>query len=165
MTRLSVGAVLLAATFLGGCRSAHIEDVYVARDKAGVRRTDCINANAEQFHIFIEVLSFREDTLVWPIFSVEEAVDEIPNPPFVFEDDELREFGNFAPGKGEFRLSLSSERVSNPSPGEPPPAPYLRALYRMDVFLNDDGAPSETLLFTIDDNEKRCPFSPLPNTY
>ena len=163
MMRLSVGAVLLVATFLGGCRSAHIKDVYVARDKDGVRRTDCINANAEQFHIFIEVLSYRDDTLVWPIFSVDEAVDEIPNPPFVFEDDELREFGNFAPGKGESLLTLSSERTSDP--GEPPPDPYLRALYRMDVFLNDDGAPSETIRFTIDDSEERCPFSPLPNTY
>ncbi|HMR79765.1 MAG TPA: hypothetical protein PKD61_31875 [Polyangiaceae bacterium] len=166
MKRLSVGAFLLAATFLGGCNSAKITDVYLAPDADGVRRTSCINTQAEQYYLFIEVLSFRDDTLVWPVLSVVKEVD--PVQPFVFKSEELREFGNFAPGKGETTLALEIERekTGEKTPeGDEVTRDYARGLFRMDVFLNDEGAASETLFWTIDDNQDDCPLSPIPNTY
>ncbi|MBX3127139.1 MAG: hypothetical protein KF718_10500 [Polyangiaceae bacterium] len=166
MKRAWLTGLLLAALGLGGCRSAHIVDLYVARDEDGVRRTSCVNANAEDFFVFIEFMSFRDDTLIWPVFGVEKEVDSVPDPPFTFGgelSEQLAEFANYAPGKGDGILKI--EVLREFKDGEPPPPPFPRGVFRMDVYLNDEGAPRDSILWTVDDDEAKCPLSPIPDTY
>lgn len=162
MKRALLVGLMLATPVLSGCDSAHIKDVYLSLDDKGVRRTSCVNSQAQQYHLFIEYLSFREDTLVWPALSVVEAVDEPDDPPFTFKDDELAEFSNWAPGKGEGELRLFLERDLTEVP---PPDPFKRGRFRLDVFLNDESAPRKSLVWDIDSDLDKCPITVIPNTY
>ncbi|MCB9577523.1 MAG: hypothetical protein H6717_10915 [Polyangiaceae bacterium] len=167
---LAVAITLLAS--LSGCRSAHIKDLYVSRDADGVRRTKCIHPDASGFYVTAEVLSYRDDTLLWPYVTVLGGNDEPDTTlPFVLAQDgqpfydpdsehgdELNEFGNIATGKGESQITISHERDLE---ADPPDPRFSQGSYRIDYYLNDENSPRDGIAFVVN-NE--CPYSPLPDT-
>lgn len=129
--------------------------MYISLDKAGVRRTSCVNPDVPSYNAIIELLSHREDTIVWPFFYNDANGEEIT---LDWKDGELEEFGNIAAGKGEAFIVLSLERNVDQDPKDPP---FPTGLFRMDVYLNDESAPRDSLRWSID---TKCDLRPIPDT-
>lgn len=165
MLRRSVLA-LVALTTLAGCESATITEVYMSRDSSGIRRTKCIHPEGLGLYAFVEGFSAREDTLIWPVFTVVEEVDPIATSLFAlradgqptYKDREVDEFRNWAPGKGNFTLSIGAERDLD---ADPPDPPFPRGTYRWDFFVNDESTARDGFEWVVN---PECDYSPLPET-
>lgn len=154
--RSFVAAVLLCLTGAAGCESAHIKDVYLSLDNNGRRRSTCIRPfkldgeTGNHYWVFVEMLSFKDDTLLTPILR------ELPSGNFVqlapaqqTGQNELTEYGNIAPGEGDHILSW--EILGPPtSPTEFGPLPVGQ--FAWEFYLDDHSSPDETIIFYIADN-------------
>jgi hypothetical protein len=153
--RLAISAVLLST--LAGCRSAHIKDAYVSRDDDGVRRTECIRPSWRHYYVIVELMSFKEDTLLWPFLRCidGECLGNVigPNgviaPPFGEGDEDLVEFGNIAPGKSEGNHSLEFKEYEMIE-GQRQQKDLTSGLFQWDLYLDDEEEPRESLGMTVD---------------
>ena len=158
-----VGLLSISSLAIGGCDSAVITDAYMARDEEGARITPCIHPQAWGAYLVVEGKSFREDTLVWPELEVEREIDPVRGSLLMddqgvihYSDDELEEFRNWAPGKGDFKLILKGQRQE---PTSDPPWP--RGFYRWNLFLNNESSPAASVPWQV---SEQCEFSPsVPN--
>lgn len=160
--RLALGVVLTALSGAAGCDSAHIKDVYIARDDSGRRRTNCVrpeylNASGQptpgHYFVFVEMLSFKDDTIMTPVVRCLSDCEKVPGGPDRFadgelvpvawQDDELLEFGNMAPGKGDFTISWE---ITGPPQGGSTTQnlPLHAGLFEWEFYLNDHRFPDET---------------------
>jgi hypothetical protein len=155
--RLATLGALLAT--LAGCESVHIKDAYISRDSAGVRRTNCIRPNWMHYFLIIELISFKDDTLLWPYLRCDRgdcldvfgaAPGDVIAPPFGDGPEDLVEFGNFAPGKtdGELKLELA-EWEFDPETGQRKERPLTGGEYRWDIYLDDEEEPRESVPLVI----------------
>jgi hypothetical protein len=149
-----VTVALLAALGATGCESAHIKDANVSLDSDGRRlpKDDCIrptkldNATPNHYFVFIEMLSFKDDTILTPVLrNVKEDrymawTETTPNA------DEILEFGNIAPGKGDH--SISWEQVG-PAVGDNDTGPLPEGVYRWEFYLDDHGSPDALIDFAV----------------
>jgi len=166
----SVIALALVASFgLAGCKSSHIKDVYLSLDGEGHRRTDCIRptkldgVSANHYWVFVEMLAFKEDTLLTPILRNLENGNILP---VGGEDDsEMIEYGNIAPGKGDHVISwemlgpeigtseFGSLDLVDPGPdaiwGTEDDVRQDPRLLAWEFYLDDHSAPDDRIEFAI----------------
>ena len=157
--RSFVAATLLCLFGAAGCESAHIKDVYLSLDNTGRRRSNCIRpfkldgTSGNHYWVFVEMLSFRDDTLLTPILreygpagpgnliQLEPAQQQGQN--------ELTEYGNIAPGEGDHILSweMLGAKDSPTTFG-----PLQVGNFVWEFYLDDHSSPDEQIVFAV--NEK-----------
>lgn len=135
--------VLLSAT---GCSSAKITDVYMSRDEAARRRTNCFKPEWGHHYVFVEMFSASEQTILTPILrdgaNAVIAYDAKDNA-------ELAEFQNFAPGKGEGIL-LSIELSGPEDPKDSTKRLPLQAgNFTWEFYLDTHSTPDESVRFAV----------------
>lgn len=152
-----------------GCTTAKIETAFMSRDEEGIRKAVCFTPHTEQFFGIIELLSFREKTILTPVVVVEELApgDEelvVPRIGVGTGSGELERFGNIAPGTGDHRIALRFQLPEDPPPpaGEPL-TPWAKGVYRLDLYLNrefvnvDTDFPNRSIPFLIDQPGPNAP--------
>ncbi len=141
-----LGLGILATTT--GCESAHITDIYIARDEGGRRKTDCIRPEWTHYFVTIKLFSAREDTIVTPVLR-DMGTAGTPLVPIQFEDEELAEFGSWAPGKGdEILLTIEHRGPEDPNDSQKHldlPTGY----FQWEYYLDDHSEPDDLIPFTI----------------
>lgn len=159
-TRLGCLAVLLLAAT--GCSSSKITDAYMARDTEGIRITSCFRPDWSEINAVVELVSFREDTLLTPALFPDYF--EPSNVVVGFDEAQVLEYGGIATGKGELKLPIPLERHIEPPPDPLPeqPPPWPTGHYRLELYLDEfvRGQPDQTLEFEI---AERCPCRPFPD--
>jgi hypothetical protein len=136
---------LLAATT--GCGSSHIRDIYISRDDGGRRQTDCIRPEWTHYFVTIELFSARDDTIVTPVLRETQNTGQLV--PIQFEDQELAEFGSWAPGKGDdIKLSIEHKGPEDPNDAQKNldlPTGY----FQWEFYLDDHSEADDFIPFTI----------------
>jgi len=142
-----VGFGLLALFGATGCNSAHIKDAYLARDEAGRRKETCFKPEWKHYFVFVEMLSYKEDTLLTP-YLVDGNGNGVP---IVYEDDELAEFGNIAPGKGDIKLTweMTGPPLDPENPSAEETGPLQEGNFSWQFYLNDHSNADEVVNFTV----------------
>lgn len=146
----ALGALLMLT---GGCRSAHIVDAYISRDEEGVRRTACIQPQWNKYYMIVELMSFSEDTLIWPyLVCISGDCQSLPlgpggvvAPPWGDGDEELVEFGNMAPGQSEGDLSIEYTESTVDENGQRVPKELTNGTYLWQLYLDDEEEPRESV--------------------
>jgi hypothetical protein len=137
---------------LGGCRSAHIKDVYISRDDDGVRRTSCIQPQWQHYYVMIELMSFSEDTLLWPFLV--DGGGNVLAPPIADGDDDLVEFGNMAPGKSDQIIAIEFKETEPGPSGQPQAKDLTEGFFTWHLYLDDEEEPRESVNMQVAPN---CP--------
>lgn len=148
------GVALLATLGATGCESAHISDAYVSLDGEGRRlpKNSCIRptkldgVSPNHYWVFIEMLSFRDDTIVTPVLRNIKENRYMAWTETEPQADELLEYGNLAPGKGDFKVSW--EQVGPPI-GQNKYGPLPEGLYSWELYLDDHDSPDATIPFAV----------------
>ncbi|MCC6666123.1 MAG: hypothetical protein IT375_20375 [Polyangiaceae bacterium] len=149
-----ITVALLATVGATGCESAHIKDAYVSLDSDGRRlpKDDCIRptkldgTTPNHYFVFVEMLSFRDDTILTPVLkNVNDGrymawAESKPG------NDEILEFGNIAPGKGDHVISW--EQVGPPV-GDNDNGPLPEGLYTWEFYLDDHGSADAVIDFAV----------------
>ena len=143
-------AVLLST--LGGCRSAHIKDAYISGDGDGIRRTSCIQPAWNHYFLVVELMSFSEDTLMWPFLV--DGGGGVVAPPFSSGDNELVEFGNVAPGKSDQFFTLDYSETEVDEQGRVVAKPLTEGFFTWHLYLDDEEEPRESVNVQVAPN---CP--------
>ena len=141
-------AALVVSTV--GCRSAHIKDAYISRDEAGVRRTGCIRPEWQKYFVVIELMSFKEDTLIWPFLVERFNPGVVLVPPWAAGDDELVEFGNFAPGKTDGIEAFEITQVQTDANGQQTVVDLGPGAFQWDIYIDDEDEPRSSIALDID---------------
>lgn len=140
--------VLVSAT---GCSSAKITDLYMARDADGRRRTECFRPEWSEYHVFIEVFSANEQTIITPILRG--AQNEVL-PVNWADDSELAKYQNFAPGKGEdILLTIEALGLEDPADNSKR-LPLQAGNFTWEFYIDEHSSPDESIAFTVADG---CP--------
>lgn len=145
---------LFAALLLfgaSGCESAKITDLYMARDEAGVRRTECFRPEWGHYFVIVEMFSASEDTLLTPFLRNADTGEGLP---YLSEDDELAEFQNVAVGKNEkivVNFELSAAEDPNDSSKR---LPLDSGNFTWEFYLDDHDTADDAISFSVSGN---CP--------
>jgi len=149
-----VAVALLSIFGAAGCNSSHIKDVYLSLDGEGHRRTNCIRptkldgVSANHYWVFVEMLSFRDDTLLTPILRHRPDLQIITLVPDQSSgQNELVEYGNIAPGEGD-NITISWEMLGAPI-GDNDHEPLPEGAWVWEFYLDDHSSPDERLEFVI----------------
>jgi len=145
---------LLATSGATGCESAHIKDAYVSLDGEGRRlpKDDCVRptkldgATPNHYFVFVELLSFKEDTILTPVLRNMDSRNLVPWSETEPQADEILEYGNVAPGKGDFKITW--EQLGPPI-GDEKFGPLPEGRFRWEFYLDDDGSASATVDFLV----------------
>ncbi len=149
-----VTVALLATLGATGCESAHIKDAYVSLDGEGRRLpdNDCIRptkldgASPNHYWVFAELLSFKEDTILTPVLRNVNDNRYMAWTETEPQSDELLEYGNIAPGKGDFKITW--EQLGPPI-GDEKFGPLPEGLYVWEFYLDDHSSPDATVGFAV----------------
>lgn len=143
----ALGGLLVA---LSGCRSAHIKDAYISRDEEGVRRTSCIQPQWQSYYMIVELMSFKEDTLLWPFVVERFNRSNVIAPPWAEGNEQLVEFGNIAPGKSDGKIAIEFS-VSQPNEqGQLQIVDLPTGNFQWDLYLDDEEEPRESVAVDVD---------------
>jgi hypothetical protein len=145
-----VGLGLWALFGATGCRGAHIKEAYLARDSGGHRKTNCFVPAWGHYFVFVDLLSFKDDTLLTPYLVDDDSGNGVA---IAYEDDELAEFGNLAVGKGEANVAFEMKGPPlNPNdPSDNSRGPLQAGNFTWQFFLDDHSTADESLPFTVSD--------------
>jgi hypothetical protein len=152
--RLVGALVLLSAT---GCSSAKIKDVYLSLDSQGHRISTCIRptkldgTSGNHYWVFVELASFRDDTLLTPLLFGDVCPWGKPSGGICTFDGtgELQEFGNIAPGKGDVTISWEMRGPKLPPPNDTQNGPLPVGHFDWQFYVDDHSTPDEHIKHTI----------------
>lgn len=150
---------LLATLGATGCESAHIKDAYVSLDGEGRRlpEDDCIRptkldgVSPNHYWVFVELLSFKEDTILTPVLRDLNAKRYMAWTETEPQADELLEYGNIAPGKGDFKITW--EQLGPPI-GDEKFGPLPEGHYAWEFYLDDHDTADASVEFFVSANCK-----------
>lgn len=150
---------LLASLGALGCESAHIKDAYVSLDGDGrrlpkdgcIRPTKLDGTTPNHYFVFVELLSFKEDTILTPVLQDQKSGGYLAWTDTEPQNDEILEFGNIAPGKGDHRISW--EQLGAPLE-ENKFGPLPEGLYAWEFYLDDHSSADARVEFVVSPNCK-----------
>jgi hypothetical protein len=144
---------LLAAFLLvgaSGCESAKITDLYMARDEAGVRRTECFRPEWGHYFVIVEMFSASEDTLLTPFLRNADTGEGVPY--ISKSNDELAEFQNLAVGKNE-KIVVNLEFSAPEDPNDTTKLlPLDSGNFTWEFYLDDHDTPDDAVSFSVSGN-------------
>ncbi|MBK7586762.1 MAG: hypothetical protein IPI67_42070 [Myxococcales bacterium] len=154
-----VTLALLALAGVTGCESAHIKDAYVSLDGDGrrlpkdgcVRPTKLDGATPNHYWVFVEMLSFKDDTILTPVLRDLNSNSYLSWDLTEPQSDEILEYSNVAPGKGDHKISW--EQLGPPL-GSQDYGPLPEGLFAWEFYLDDHDSPDARVEFAVSGNCK-----------
>jgi hypothetical protein len=149
-----VTVALTATLFATGCESAHIKDAYVSLDGEGrrlpkdscIRPTKLDGVTPNHYWVFVELLSFKEDTILTPVLRHVQENRYVAWTETEPQADELLEYGNLAPGKGDFKITW--EQLGPPI-GDEKFGPLPEGLYAWEFYLDQNSSADARVEFAV----------------
>lgn len=147
-----VTVALLAISGATGCESAHIKDAYVSLDGEGRRLSNCVRptkldgATPNHYWVFVELLSFKDDTILTPVLRDMKANRYLSWEESEPQSDEILEYGNVAPGKGDHKITW--EQLGPPI-GTEDNGPLPEGYYAWEFYLDDHDSPDARVEFAV----------------
>ena len=120
-------------------------------DNDCIRRTKLDGVTPNHFWVFAELLSFKEDTILTPVLKDDNANRYVAWTETEPQSDELLEYGNIAPGKGDFKITW--EQLGPPI-GDEKFGPLPVGKYTWEFYLDDHDSPDAEVEFYVQDNCK-----------